>query len=61
MPTTKAAAEPPYTLAEKAQVALLIARMCKRGIAGPDVHQADLERRIDRIRAKAQKRADQQK
>jgi hypothetical protein len=54
-------AEPQYTAAEKARIALLVARMCKRGIAGPNVHQADLERRIDRIRNQAQKRADQQK
>jgi hypothetical protein len=54
-------AEPQYTATEKARIALLVARMCKRGIAGPDVHQADLERRIDRIKEQAQKRADQQK
>ena len=53
------AADPPLTKGEIAKVALLTARMCKRSIAGPDVHQADLERRIDRIIDGARKRAEQ--
>lgn len=50
-------AEPHYTAGEKARIALLIGRMCKRAAAGPDVHQADLIRRIDRIKEGALKRA----
>lgn len=48
---------PPLTAAETAKVAWLTARMCKREIAGPDVHQADLLRKIDRILDGARKRA----
>ncbi|MFH8368865.1 DUF6257 family protein [Streptomyces sp. NPDC018031] len=48
--------EPKLTAAEKAKVAVLVARMCKRGVAGEDVYQGDLERRIDRIIDGARKR-----
>ncbi|TKA11762.1 DUF6257 family protein [Actinacidiphila oryziradicis] len=54
-----AAVEPQYTAAEKARITVLVARMCKRSVAGPDVHQADLVRRIDRIKEGARKRAEQ--
>ncbi|TKA13178.1 DUF6257 family protein [Actinacidiphila oryziradicis] len=53
------AAEPQLTAGEVARIALLVGRMCKRSIAGPDVHQADLERRIARIKEGARKRAEQ--
>lgn len=42
-------ADPKLTATEKVRVAGLVARMCKRDLAGPDVHQADLQRRVDRI------------
>lgn len=42
-------ADPKLTATEKARIAVLVGRMCKRGMAGPDVHQADLERRVERI------------
>jgi hypothetical protein len=50
-------AEPQYTAAEKARITVLVARMCKRAVAGPDVYQADLERRLARIKEEALKRA----
>ncbi|MFF7153118.1 DUF6257 family protein [Streptomyces sp. NPDC008139] len=50
--------DPPLTGAEAAKVAWLIARMAKRGIAGEAVHQADLQRKLDRILDGARKRAD---
>lgn len=52
------AQEPPLTAAEKAKVALLTARMCKRSLAGEDVHLGDLQRRVDRILDGAAKRAE---
>ncbi|WP_405409796.1 DUF6257 family protein [Streptomyces decoyicus] len=42
-------AEPKLTAAEKVRIAGLVARMCKRDLAGPDVHQGDLQRKVDRI------------
>jgi hypothetical protein len=48
---------PPLTAAEKAQIGWYVARMAKREIAGPDVHQADLLKKIDRILDGARKRA----
>jgi hypothetical protein len=50
-------ATPPLTAAEKSKIAWLTARMCKRELAGPDVHQTDLLRKIDRILDGARKRA----
>ncbi|MFF4701404.1 DUF6257 family protein [Streptomyces chattanoogensis] len=41
--------DPKLTTSEKARIAVLVGRMCKRHIASPDVHQADLQRRVDRI------------
>ncbi|MBV1955965.1 DUF6257 family protein [Streptomyces albidoflavus] len=41
--------EPQLTASEKAKAAWLIARMGKRAIAGPDVYQADLEKKLDRL------------
>ncbi|MCL6300494.1 DUF6257 family protein [Streptomyces kronopolitis] len=42
--------DPPLTATEKARIAGLVARMCKREMAGPGrVHQGDLQRKVDRI------------
>ncbi|WP_411142553.1 DUF6257 family protein [Streptomyces sp. x-80] len=49
---------PPLTVGEKARIAGLTARMCKRHLAGENVDQSDLERRIDRILDGARKRAE---
>jgi hypothetical protein len=51
--------DPPLTGAEAAKVAWYIARMAKRSIAGEDVDQADLQRKLDRIIDGARKRAEQ--
>ncbi|WP_308011893.1 DUF6257 family protein [Actinacidiphila acidipaludis] len=53
--------DPPLTAAEAARVAWLIARMAKRGVAGDDVDQRDLQRKLDRILDGARKRADTSK
>ncbi|MFJ9418342.1 MULTISPECIES: DUF6257 family protein [unclassified Streptomyces] len=50
------AQDPKLTATEKAKLAVLVGRMCKRDLAGPDVHQDDLERRFDRILDGARKR-----
>jgi hypothetical protein len=50
--------DPPLTAAEAARVAWLIGRMAKRGIAGEDVDQTDLLRKLDRILDGARKRAE---
>ncbi|WP_310725056.1 DUF6257 family protein [Streptomyces sp. N2A] len=42
-------ADPKLTATEKARIAVLVGRMCKRDFAGPNVHQGDLQRRVDRI------------
>ncbi|MFJ4531089.1 DUF6257 family protein [Streptomyces nigrescens] len=42
-------ADPKLTAAEKARIAVLVGRMCKRDLAGPNAHQGDLERRVNRI------------
>ncbi|WP_327226367.1 DUF6257 family protein [Streptomyces platensis] len=42
-------ADPKLTATEKARIAVLVGRMCKRDLAGPDVHQGDLQRKVDRI------------
>ncbi|GCD45710.1 DUF6257 family protein [Streptomyces paromomycinus] len=49
----------PLTAAEKAHLAWLGARMCKRELAGPDVDQSDLQRKFDRVLDGARKRAEQ--
>ncbi|MEU6849924.1 DUF6257 family protein [Actinacidiphila alni] len=51
-------ADPPLTAGEAAKVAWLIARMAKRNVAGDDVHQADLQAKLDRILNTARKRAE---
>ncbi|WP_328466654.1 DUF6257 family protein [Streptomyces sp. NBC_00448] len=50
--------DPPLTAGEAAKVAWLIGRMAKRGIAGEDVDQRDLRRKLDRVLDGARKRAE---
>ncbi|MET9534255.1 DUF6257 family protein [Streptomyces sp. NPDC006649] len=52
--------EPRLTAGEKARSAALVARMCKRGIAGDQVHIADLTRRVDRIHEQAARRTERE-
>ncbi|WP_406399668.1 DUF6257 family protein [Streptomyces uncialis] len=55
---------PQLTVGEKAQLAWLVARMAKRGLADPDrtgtgaVDLSDLQRKTDRIYERACKRAE---
>lgn len=44
------------TCGEQARVAVLIARMAKRGLAGPTVDISDLQRRVERIEKQAERR-----
>ncbi|MCM3822542.1 DUF6257 family protein [Streptomyces sp. DR3-1] len=48
--------EPQLTASEKTKAAWLIARMAKRAVAGPDVYQADLEKKLERLLDTARKR-----
>lgn len=50
--------EPKLTAGEKTKVAWYVARMAKRGIAGEDVYQGDLERKVNRIFDDAARRAE---
>ncbi|MGW6456666.1 DUF6257 family protein [Streptomyces sp. NPDC055078] len=57
--------EPKLTTGEKLKIAVLIARMAKRGIAddriyGGRVHQGDLERKVDRVIEGARKREERE-
>lgn len=57
--------EPKLTTGEKAQVAWLVVRMAKRGIAddrvsGGRVHQGDLEKKVDRVIEGARKREERE-
>jgi 2-methylcitrate dehydratase PrpD len=45
-----------FTAGEKARVAMLTARMAKRGMAGPGVDISDLQRAVERIERQAAKR-----
>ncbi|MFI5803572.1 DUF6257 family protein [Streptomyces sp. NPDC051561] len=56
----KSSEEPRLTSGEKARIAVLVGRMCKREIAGPDVYQGDLERKVDRIIDGAARRAERE-
>ncbi|WP_330467599.1 DUF6257 family protein [Streptomyces longwoodensis] len=54
------------TTGEKARIALLVARMAKRGIAdtrqgGGRVDQSDLQRKVERIEEQARKRAERER
>ena len=51
--------DPPLTGGEATKVAWYIARMAKRGIAGENVDQTDLQRKLDRVLDGARKRAEQ--
>ncbi|NUL03583.1 hypothetical protein HRW07_10115 [Streptomyces lunaelactis] len=48
--------EPKLTAGEATKVAWLVARMAKRGIAGEDVYQGDLERKVERVLDGARRR-----
>lgn len=53
-----------FTAGEKARIAVLVARMAKRGLAddrqsGGRVDQSDLQRKVARIEDQARKRAEQ--
>lgn len=45
-----------FTRGEQARIAVLIARMAKRGMAGPTVDISDLKRRVERIEKQAERR-----
>ncbi|WP_181446517.1 DUF6257 family protein [Streptomyces sp. NTH33] len=49
-----------FTAGEKARIAVLTARMAKRGLAGDRVDLRDLQRRIERIEDAARRRKQQQ-
>ncbi|MEV6651189.1 DUF6257 family protein [Streptomyces sp. NPDC051219] len=51
------AQDSPLTAAEKARIAWLAARMCKRSVASETVYMGDLEKKVDRILDGARKRA----
>ncbi|WDV31671.1 DUF6257 family protein [Streptomyces sp. AD16] len=48
--------EPQLTASEKAKAAWLIGRMAKRAVAGPEVDQSDLEKKLDRLMDAARER-----
>jgi hypothetical protein len=45
-----------FTRGEQARIAVLIARMAKRGMAGDSVDISDLKRRVERIEKTAERR-----
>ncbi|WOX09176.1 DUF6257 family protein [Streptomyces sp. N50] len=45
-----------FTGGEKASLLLLHARMAKRGMAGPEVDLSDLQRKVERIEKRAERR-----
>ncbi|MGW2232514.1 DUF6257 family protein [Streptomyces sp. NPDC001759] len=49
-----------FTGGEKAQLALLHARMAKRGLAGERVDISDLQRKVKRLEAQALRRKNKQ-
>ncbi|MCZ7417682.1 DUF6257 family protein [Streptomyces sp. WMMC897] len=51
------AADPKLTSVEKAKVAYLTGRMCKRSIAGEQVDLSDLQCKVDHILDRARERA----
>ncbi|MET9698795.1 DUF6257 family protein [Streptomyces sp. NPDC006529] len=53
------AKDPKFTAGETTKLAWYIARMAKRGIAGENVYQGDLEKKIDRIIDGARDREEQ--
>lgn len=51
--------DPPLTTTEAGKVAWLVARMAKRNLAGDDVDQSDLQRKLDRVLDGARKREEE--
>ncbi|MGC9408277.1 DUF6257 family protein [Streptomyces sp. DZ1-3] len=49
-----------FTIGERARIAGLVARMGKRGMAGPNVDIRDLQRRVERIENQARRRKNKQ-
>jgi hypothetical protein len=49
---------PKLSAGEHARIAWNVARMAKRSIAGENVHQRDLERKVERVIEGARKRAE---
>ncbi|MFJ5708903.1 DUF6257 family protein [Streptomyces sp. NPDC093105] len=49
---------PPLTVGEGVKFGWYIARMAKRGIAGENVYQGDLEKKVDRLLDRARDRAE---
>ena len=47
-----------FTTGEKLSMGLLIVRMGKRGMAGPEVDISDLKKKAERIEKRAQRRKD---
>lgn len=45
-----------FTTGEKLRVAVLTARMAKRGLAGDSVDTSDLKRKVERIEQRAARR-----
>ncbi|GAA2615406.1 hypothetical protein GCM10010425_05170 [Streptomyces spororaveus] len=54
------AKDPKFTARETAQIGWYIGRMAKRGVAGENVYQGDLERKVERIIDGAREREAQQ-
>ncbi|MFF1337918.1 DUF6257 family protein [Streptomyces sp. NPDC058290] len=54
------AKDPKFTAGEITKMAWLTARMAKRGIAGENVYQGDLERKVERIIDGAREREERQ-
>lgn len=52
--------DPEFTAREVATMTWLAARMLKRGVAGPNVYQGDLERKVEKVIDGARKREEQQ-
>jgi hypothetical protein len=52
--------KPEYTTGEKWRRAALIARGCKRSLAGENVDLSDIDRKLERIDEQARKRAKKQ-
>ncbi|MFF7193066.1 DUF6257 family protein [Streptomyces sp. NPDC008079] len=52
--------DPPLTGAEASRIAWLVARMTKRGLAGEEVDQSDLQAGIDSILKGARRREERE-
>ncbi|MEU3606592.1 DUF6257 family protein [Streptomyces sp. NPDC035033] len=49
---------PPLTVGEGVKFGWYVARMAKRGIAGENVYQGDLEKKVDKLLDRARDRAE---